>query len=523
MAILSFKNLRIERRMYFRRPNGRLALLLARRQLTMTSGKQTISATGAFGDHSRYPASISAALPRGIRRKPKRYRFGRTWRACGSSPIGVRCIGWLSKIARGGLDNRIGRSTARGGLKISISRRGVRLVDAWSTYTIMVQRRIRSRCERCLAQTVRLSEWKRYAPARWKGHKQMDALAGHSWFTDCPHLKGTSEDPCLAVCESEGENAADLMAAVRLGLEDEGRRIRVRLGDDQRDPLTAKILADTLKMEGIRYVVGHFGSLTARAASVVYGQNEMLYLAPGSSDPGLCGTHAPTTLQFFGTDTEQVECLAAIAGASDVPTVIFAERNNYGAILAGALLELLLPKLARLQVIYGSRHGVAVQRGATKPGMVIILGSREFAQRVCRLSVVKNSSAELLFSDDSFSPSLLTADIPLTRSRVAFLERIGDSLIDRSAMHVCLRARQLLGRPPGPYFETSYIAIRALSREWSSVSVADIFRVQDGILRQSWPSPFGTLSLSNSRLVGHRWSLIPASGLLDLPPDEQVA
>ncbi len=351
----------------------------------------------------------------------------------------------------------------------------------------------------------------------------MDAVSKYSWVTECPHLRGTTDDPCLAICESEGENAVDLMAAVRLGLEDEGRRVRARFGDDRRDPTTARILAETLAGEGVQYVIGHFGSVVARTASVVYAQHGILYLAPGSSSPDLCGPHASTTLQFFGTDLEQADCLASVAGALDVPTVVFAERNNYGAILARTLVERLAPRLTQLQVIYGYRHGAAMRQGMTRPGRVIILGSREFAQRIVMLNFVKESEADLLLSDDSFTPSLLASGIPLARSRVAFMERNGEILIDRPASHVRGRASKLYGRPPGPYFETAYIAVRALSQAWSEVGPADVRRVQERIMRQTWPSPFGMLSLSAScRLVGHRWNMIPVSSLI-VAPQGQVA
>jgi len=341
----------------------------------------------------------------------------------------------------------------------------------------------------------------------------MTPLLASSWFTDARFATGGADDPCLAVCESAGANADDLMAAVRLAMEDAGRLVQLRIGDDQRNPEITLGLARGLCEQRVRYVIGHFGSATARAASQVYGASNVLFLAPGSSSPALCGKHAPTTLRFFGSDDEQLECLVE-AVADGKPALILAQQGNYGACLGSALFSRLARTQHRLAICYGRPHSGNVSPPILDVARVLVLGSREFAAFACTRTPLRQGSSEILLSDDSFNPAILESGIPVERCRIAFLAERDAVLVDRPVDQVRARAAALLGRPPGGYFDTAYLAARAVALAWDRVGASDPWQVRNVLLSQSWRSPYGPLRLSaEGNLTGHRWAMLPATVL----------
>ncbi len=333
-----------------------------------------------------------------------------------------------------------------------------------------------------------------------------------------PAFLGGPEAPLVGLCESGGENGKDLIAAALLGFGDGGLAVRIRAGDDARDPDRARAVAMELCEAGVDAVIGHFGSTTALPASRVYGAAGVPFLAPGTSAPHLCADTAPTTLQLFGTDTEQVACLRD-AGAGR-PALIVGELRNCGASLAESLFLQLTGACRQARVIYLPRGREAVPPGALAGvDVVYVLGSSEFAAAICRLPALAIPGLPVLLSDDSFSPDLFEIGLFRTgrdlAASVAFLDETGDVLVDRSAAAIRRRAGAVLGRAPGPYFDTSYIAARALAAVWHTNSPRDRAAVLASLRSRSWQSPYGVLSFdARGRLTGHRWAMVPAAALL---------
>jgi hypothetical protein len=321
--------------------------------------------------------------------------------------------------------------------------------------------------------------------------------------------------PPLALCGTNGPHAADLCVAVELALADSGNPVATRFYDDERSADCATQIAEAVAAAGTKYVIGHFSSQAALAASRIYGRNEIVFLAPGTSAPALCGAASPTTLQVFGTDDEQLDCLVCAAKRLSRSVIVLAQARTYGSGLARRLFPLLTPHCDRLVVLYFDRPPAQALPVNVRPDdIVVILGSHEFANKLLCGPLKSTTCSQVLLSDDCFTPALFSDPAVAARCSIAFLEEYSDIIVDQRLGHLRKRAARQLGRVPGPYFETSYIAARALGAAWQAVGIDNPLAVLDNLLQGVWRSPFGLLRFSTERrLQGHRWRMVSARSI----------
>jgi branched-chain amino acid transport system substrate-binding protein len=331
---------------------------------------------------------------------------------------------------------------------------------------------------------------------------------------------GAVGTPLLAVCESEGPNSMDLCAAVRLALADSDSPAFVSFHDDHRSADEAIKVADAVADAGVKYVIGHFSSNAAMAASRIYGQRGIVFLAPGSSAPALCGPSSPTTLQAFGTDDEQLDCLTDAIKALSGSVTLLAQAGTYGAELARGLLQRLAEHCTQLAVYYLAKPQEPAPFRICANDIAVVLGSQEFAGGWLRNFQRDTLPQHILLSDDCFTPRLFQEGRIAPHCSVAFLRKCSDTIVDQDLPNLRHRAATLLGRAPGPYFETSYIATRALTAAWCSTDIGKPDTVLRDLHRQQLCSPFGNLQFSgDGRLRGHRWQMVRAEDIAELSED----
>jgi branched-chain amino acid transport system substrate-binding protein len=330
-------------------------------------------------------------------------------------------------------------------------------------------------------------------------------------------LPNAGASPLLAICESEGPNSMDLCAAVRLGLADSNSPAFVSFYDDHRSAQDAVKVAETIADAGIKYAIGHFSSKAALAASRVYGQHEILFLAPGSSAPSLCGAASPTTVQMFGTDDEQLDCLTNGIQSISESAIVLAQVGTYGAELARGLLQRLPPHCSRFSIFYFTNPPKTLPFRIHNNDVITILGSQEFAGEWLHGLLREAGCPDILLSDDCFTPTLFSDPGVAARCSIAFLEKnngADEVIVDQNIRSLQNRAATLLGRLPGPYFETSYIGTRALTAAWKNAGAENPHAVLRSLLNGQWRSPFGLLKFSaEGRLQGHRWRMTPAPAI----------
>lgn len=334
----------------------------------------------------------------------------------------------------------------------------------------------------------------------------MKALPTPAWLANAPWLHEPSGLK-VAACESQGENAVDLMAALYLATRHHGVALNLSCLDDQRNAQVATSLATALAGDGTEVVIGHFGAVTALAAASVYDRHPLLFLAPGCSDPRLCSRNGPGrhALRLFGNDDEQADCLlAGIAPGSSVS--IYAQRGNYGYRLGKAIHQRLSVHAATASISFlrpGERLGNRL-RGDSQ--CILIAGACEFAEYVAsRLPL--GHGQQVLFSDDCRLDSAARLKLPVPAAVAALacdLTQPGQALFADLLEH----ATSLTGRRPGPYFLPSYLACHALCMAIRGQPDASAQALRAHMLGQRIASPYGMLGFDPAgNLQGHRWVL----------------
>ena len=84
-----------------------------------------------------------------------------------------------------------------------------------------------------------------------------------------------------------------------------GRKIDLVEADDQCDPKQAVAVANRLAGEGVRAVIGHFCSGSSIPASDVYGEEGIVMITPGSTNPLLTESGKANVFRVCGRDDQQ--------------------------------------------------------------------------------------------------------------------------------------------------------------------------------------------------------------------------
>ncbi|EPC02890.1 hypothetical protein L861_24075 [Litchfieldella anticariensis FP35 = DSM 16096] len=334
----------------------------------------------------------------------------------------------------------------------------------------------------------------------------MKELSCPKWLHDAHWLRNR-RGLKVAACESRGENAIDLMLAVYLATLDHDISLDLTCYDDHRDPKMATALAQGLAIDGTQVVIGHFAAPTAMSAGRIYDHHPMLFLAPGCSDPELCsgtgpGAHA---VRFFGSDDEQADCLLAAVPAG-ARVSIFAQRGNYGQRLGKVLHQRLSAHASAATIEFLNADGGQRRTKVVNSDLIVVAGSCEFAKQIAE-DLPLSGGQTLLFSDDCRMGVAVKLQLP-ARKLVAALECDLESPTYTHFAQLEKRAMDLAGRPPGPYFLTSYLACQALCIALREVPNALPSLLRNAILGQRIPSPYGVLSFDEAgNQLGHKWIL----------------
>ncbi len=84
-----------------------------------------------------------------------------------------------------------------------------------------------------------------------------------------------------------------------------GQKIDLKEADDQCDPKQAVAVANQLAAQGVRGVIGHFCSGSSIPASDVYGEENILMITPGSTNPLLTESGKKNVFRVCGRDDQQ--------------------------------------------------------------------------------------------------------------------------------------------------------------------------------------------------------------------------
>jgi len=335
----------------------------------------------------------------------------------------------------------------------------------------------------------------------------------------------------IGVSANSGMHTNELIAGVCLALNQAqskgsavARSISFLWRDDGRMPDTAAAVAKDFVAEGIEHVIGHLSASASVAASAVYAEHGVLFLAPGTTHPDLCAAERETVFRICGTDASQAAEICAFAGRSFASSDVFllVQEIAYGHSLAGYLEAVLQTegRAAKRATVSSERLTTEALstfdrwRGSVGRPLVILCAIHEFAAQFvtdlrshgyegpivagddCHIENFKKLCASPL--NDVFIPKL-TIDLQDSSSSLA-------SLGDTAPV-------ELMAFANGAYFETSRLAMDLMidAREaWPDASARTIAKN----LRADGSANLTFDALGSARNIG--WTIRPAAELFGL-------
>lgn len=181
--------------------------------------------------------------------------------------------------------------------------------------------------------------------------------------------------------------------------------------DDKADSLTAESIAKEFVSLGVSLVVGHFNSACAMTAAKIYGAEGIPFVAPLTTLNDLIECGCGWVLRPCGSNSQQAEIVAEFLRSHNISwsqVEFFCDQTLYGLDLLKSFLHL-RDKASR-----------SPDSGHTR--VYILAAKKHWAEREFFKNKLFNQSAIVIFTDDSFMPSLCRLK---TKTCLAELKCIG--------------------------------------------------------------------------------------------------
>ena len=158
-----------------------------------------------------------------------------------------------------------------------------------------------------------------------------------------------------------------------------GQKIRLVFGDDASDPRQGVSVANKMRDEGVKFVIGHFNSAVTMAASEVYQESGTYLITPSATNPKITERGMWNVFRTSGRDDQQSEVAAAY---------ILSKFN--GKKIA----------IAHDKTIYGQGLAEATKKAMVNGGMQEVLyeginkGEKDYSVLIAK---IKGSGADLVY------------------------------------------------------------------------------------------------------------------------------
>ncbi len=195
-----------------------------------------------------------------------------------------------------------------------------------------------------------------------------------------------------------------------------GRKIALRVEDDQHDPKQAVAIANKLFNEGVVGVIGHFNSSCSIPASNIYADGGVPMITPATTNPEFTDRGLWNVFRVCGRDDQQGKVAAAfVSGALGAKRVaVIHDKTTYGQGLADEFKKNLAPTSE--VVYYGS----------------IIQGDKDFKSV---LTSVKSHDPEVLYFGGIYPEGgLLVKQAGELGLKAVFVG--GDGIIDQKFLEI---------------------------------------------------------------------------------------
>lgn len=193
-----------------------------------------------------------------------------------------------------------------------------------------------------------------------------------------------------------------------------GKRIELRIEDDQHDPKQAVSVANKMMNDGVTGVIGHFNSSCSIPASDVYDRSGVPMISPGSTNPQLTEKGYKGVFRVCGRDDQQGKVAADfVAGQLRVKRVaVIHDKTTYGQGLADEFKKALGNKAEVVfygGIVQGDKDfkGVLTTIKGKNPELVFFGGIYPEAGLMVRQAKETGLQAPFMSGDGSIDPKFI--------------------------------------------------------------------------------------------------------------------
>jgi branched-chain amino acid transport system substrate-binding protein len=155
----------------------------------------------------------------------------------------------------------------------------------------------------------------------------------------------------------------------------------------------------------VNAVIGHLSSTEAIAASKIYYEAKIPYLAPATSNPSLTKNNYNNLLRFFGTDDELSIKMVSLAKALDCKKLaIIYQKITYGKTLA-SLLNLQFQKMGLSSLVIPWNNEKTNIPDSID--CVLYAGTYQIGVKVLKFLQSRKYQGHIIMGDDSYIPDLI--------------------------------------------------------------------------------------------------------------------
>jgi branched-chain amino acid transport system substrate-binding protein len=154
-------------------------------------------------------------------------------------------------------------------------------------------------------------------------------------------VAGPLTGPNASVGEQFRRGADAAAAAINASGGIGGEAVYLVYGDDASDPKQGVSVANRFVADGVQFVIGHYNSGVSIPASLVYEENGILEITPGSTNPAFTDRQLWNTFRICGRDDQQGAVAARYIAEKfkDKKIAVLHDKTAYGAGIAGEVLK----------------------------------------------------------------------------------------------------------------------------------------------------------------------------------------
>lgn len=214
----------------------------------------------------------------------------------------------------------------------------------------------------------------------------------------------------------------------------------------------------------VSIVLGHLSSSASLLASKIYAENNIPFLAPGSSHPRLTEQGFRNVLRFYGRDDDLAEHIADLCVHLGTHRILLVYQDiSYGRSLTAYLKKSLLERGLRVSsnIVFQPHEPSIFERSLAESDSIVFAGTYQKAGELVNFLEQVNYSHPVIFGDDVFIPEFASR-IPNRLDNLYVVStgsNPGDPLYEKFRLKYIAESH---GLEPGAYSITSYIAMRSI-------------------------------------------------------------